>query len=836
MPLAEAVLILMALLTVGVLISGLCKNTPFPYTVILVIIGIGLGELSREWDTLHLIQEFTLTPEMVLFVFLPSLIFESGLKLDSRQLIKDIAPVLMLAIPALLLSTSIIGFGIWWIFPIDLITALLFGALISATDPVAVISIFKELGAPQRLTVLVEGESLMNDASAIVLFSILLGLALAGEAASFELSGAILEFIKVFFGGIAVGGLTGILACTLLSRMRLSVGAVISLSMGMAYGAFIITEHFLHLSGVMAVVASSLIFGIIGAPKLSQKKTEALGEAWEFMVFVANTLLFILVGISINIVTLFSHIDTIVIAIILVMVARASAIYTIVPLTVKLFRLPKISIGERHIMWWGGLKGGLAIAIVLSIPDSLPGKELLINLTLGVVLFTLLINAPSIRPLINWLGINEMDPYEKAELKLGIDTAQEGANQILSRFLNAKILSRASLHHVEQQSNNFFHAALPESSSENQLRLVRLNLLRIESNMLNQIYHQGIIQQYTFLDLRGELRRKRDHLIGDIHPIKSIRARKDNIFLRLEDTLLKWLRKRDWAVDMLSYYQNKRISQHLIKDIASVFMTQAALDETAKIENMTANEITSIRAGYQHRLELFVNRISETKLNYPEFYKRFEQRLSLRTALRGALHIVNSNLQHSIIGGKAYAKILQTIQSALATIPPITNPAQELDKHQLVCIVPLFKGLPEAITTELSNRVKLITFLADDTVVEQGEHGNALYIIVHGLFGVYHVAKNGDEQMIAQLCDGDFFGEKGLLNDAIRTATVRALKEGSVLRLTHKTIIDLSEQYPEVAQRLRHAHENNQMGSSAPTSPGSSDDSPYPDGNFPVNK
>ena len=154
----------------------------------------------------------------------------------------------------------------------------------------------------------------------------------------------------------------------------------------------------------------------------------------------------------------------------------------------------------------------------------------------------------------------------------------------------------------------------------------------------------------------------------------------------------------------------------------------------------------------------------------------------------------------------------------------------------MVCIIPLFNGLPEAITTQLSNQAKLLTFLANDTVVEQGEYGNALYIIAHGLFGVFHIDESGNEQMIAQLCDGDFFGEKGLLDDAIRTATVRALKEGSVLRLTHKTIVDISEQYHEVAQRLQHAHKNNQMGSSAPTSSGSSDDSPYPDGNFPVNR
>jgi CPA1 family monovalent cation:H+ antiporter len=797
----------MALLVIGVITSGLGRKSPIPYTVTLVIIGIVLGEFSRNWEPLALLQDFMLTPEMVLFIFLPTLIFESGLKLDSRQLIKDLAPVMMLAIPALLLSTTIIGLGIWLLFSVDLITALLFGALISATDPVAVIALFQELGTPHRLTVLVEGESLMNDASAIVLFSILLGLALAGNNAQFELIDALLQFVEVFFGGIAVGALMGFMICSMLSRLRLSVGAVISLSMGMAYGAFIVTEHFLHLSGVMAVVSCALVFGIIGAPKLSQEKTTALAETWEFLVFAANTLLFILVGLSIDITTLFSHIDTIIMATILVLVARAGAIYTLVPLTIRAFNLPRVSLSEQHVMWWGGLKGGLAIAIVLSIPDSLPGKELLINLTLGVVLFTLLVNAPSIRPLINLLGINKMDQFEKAELKLGIEAARESAHQLLSRFHNSQILSRASFHLVDDRSNKLFNASLPESSSENQYRLERLNLLRIESNTLNQLYHQEVIPQYTFLDLRGELRRKRDHLISGVQPIRSIQARKANLFLRLEDTLLKWLREHDWAITLLTYYQSKRISQHLIKDIASIFMTQAAIEAMERIEGLSADEIERIREGYQHRLDIFIKRITDTKLNYPEFYQRYEQHLSLQTALRGALHIVSSSLHNSIIGGKAYAKIRQDILSALESIPPITNPTQELDTHQLICIVPLFKGLPESITTLLSQQARLITFLADDTVVEQGEHGNALYIVAHGQFGVYRVSEGGEEQLLAQLSDGDFFGEVGLLENAIRTATVRALREGSVLRLTHKVIIELSKQHHEVAERLQHAHE-----------------------------
>ena len=160
MPLSEVILIVMALLTVAMLAAGICRNLPIqiPYTVFLVILGMVLGGIARTEPHMEVLLEFQLTPDLVLFLFLPALLFESAFNLNARQLIKDLAPILTLAIPALLISTAFIGIGLWLLLGIELGLALLFGALISATDPVAVISLFKELGAPERLTILVEGE------------------------------------------------------------------------------------------------------------------------------------------------------------------------------------------------------------------------------------------------------------------------------------------------------------------------------------------------------------------------------------------------------------------------------------------------------------------------------------------------------------------------------------------------------------------------------------------------------------------------------------------------------------------------------------------------------
>ena len=230
MPLSEIMLVVMGLLTVSMMAAAICNYIPVPYTVFLVILGMFLGSLARQDIGLNFLLDFQLTPDLVLYLFLPVLIFESAINLDARSLMKDIAPILVLAIPALVISTTIVGLGLWFIEDFNIIYALIFGALISATDPVAVISLFKELGAPHRLTVLVEGESLLNDATAIVLFNILLGISIWGQFGIFDFYVAVAEFLKVFFGGLGVGIIIGIVTSELLNRIHANISGYLIMS------------------------------------------------------------------------------------------------------------------------------------------------------------------------------------------------------------------------------------------------------------------------------------------------------------------------------------------------------------------------------------------------------------------------------------------------------------------------------------------------------------------------------------------------------------------------------------------------------------------------------
>jgi CPA1 family monovalent cation:H+ antiporter len=806
MHLSELVLVIMFLLATGIVASGLFRKLPIPYTVILIVIGIGLAKLSAVWHPLEPLQHFHLTPDLVLFVFLPALIFESSLNLNARQLIKDIAPVLTLAVPALLISTAAIGTCLWLVLPeIDFIVALLFGALISATDPVAVISLFKELGTPERLTVLVEGESLLNDATAIVIVTILLGLYSVSADSGWGIAGtAVGQFIVVFFGGVLVGAVFGLVISWMMTRFAHEISAVLILSLVLAYLSFVIAEHSLHVSGVMAVVTCAVVFGIFGMPRLSREAVDVMHETWEFIAHICNTLLFLFVGLLVDLESLVGDFWYIMLAALLVQVARAANIYSFVPLTEKLFKLPHVTLGERHIMFWGGLKGGLAIAIVLSLPVDLPGRELLIHLTLGVVLFTMLINAPTLRPLIKRLGIDKLSADENAELKRGIVGAGHAVDHLLNQFSESGLLTRANQHSIQEDTDSMLAELMPEVIGDDEFRYQRLNALNAEYQEMDNLFKAGVLNQYAYLDLRGEIVRKRDHIVTEGRVGKKKRSdRKDNLFLRMEDDLVKHMREKDWAAGMLSYYQNRRLSSHLMRDVARILMAEAALKEI-KEKGISSEHREKLEELYQRHLGFFREHVSSTRNSFPEFFERFETRLCSRAALVAAMHDVEEAHSKGSITTKVFVYLEERIHHALEKIPPISEPVQGLPPRELIELVPLFASLPAVALDKIAHSARPVNYLAGDTIIGTGEQGDALYVIARGRVEAL-LKINGEDKKLGEMGAGDFFGEVALLGDSVRKADVRAITACTLLRINSKDVLDIAQQHPEISARLEEA-------------------------------
>lgn len=804
MPLSEIILIIMGLLTVAMIAAGICKNLPIPYTVFLVIVGILLGSVARSWPQLAQLQEFQLTPDIVLFLFLPALIFESAFNLDARQMVKDLGPILSLAIPALLMSTAIIGVGLWWLIDIDIFLALLFGALISATDPVAVVALFKELGAPQRLTVLVEGESLLNDATAIVVFNIILGLVITGSFAFSDIGHAATSFVRVFIGGVLVGSVIGILLSEMLSRMKAGLSSYLVMSIVLAYTCFVLAEHVLHVSGVMAVLAAAISLSIFGVSRIPQVSLLMVKESWDVIALVCNSLLFLLVGLSVNISVLLARGDAIFVAILLVLLSRAATVYSMVPATIKIFKLPQVALGERHIMWWGGLKGGLAIAIALSIPLDIEGRGLLLDMTLGVVLFSLLVNAPTIRPLMHRLGIDRLTEDEKDELKHGLLNAEKQADNILQRLYKAELISRSTQQLIQRKSRKVFASEDSEIDPKQDIRHLYVVALRTELDELKHLYDVGLIHQYIYLDLKNTLQRDREFRLGQQSQQTDQNAEiKTNLFKQLESTLVKRLREHNWAAGILARYQYLRFSQSLQRDMVGVMMAMAALEMLEHEDEHEEQHKRQVAQVYQQRLERRRGRLKRVATEFPEFYLRYETRLFAKVTMLAAQHYAEAASQHGEIGQKTLANIERRIHKTISALPPISNPAPKLTPGDLIGTVPLLNGLSEHILQRLADRATAVTYISNDIIIGEGEKGDALYIINHGWVKVY---KASDEsRVIAELRNGNFFGEMALLGDQVRTATVKAMTPTSLLRLNRRDVLALAEEDPELKTRLEEA-------------------------------
>jgi len=801
----------MALLAIGVLARGLFKRLPIPYTVMLVILGMLLGNLARVWPPLESIQYFQLSPELVFFIFLPVLIFESGLSLHARQLAKDIVPILVLAIPALLVSTTIVGVGVWMLLPLDLTTALLFGALISATDPVAVVSLFKELGTPTRLTTLVEGESLLNDATAIVLFSILLGLALHGGFVVTDIGTAILEFVRVFLGGTLLGLGFGLLLSRMVIRLRLDTSSVLVSSLILAYVAFIVAEHSLHVSGVMAVVAAAVSFTLIASPRLSEATGHALHNIWEFLADITNTLLFLLIGMAVNLEALAATSGFILLVGLLVIMARGVSVYSFVPLTVKLFKLPEVTLGERHIMWWGGLKGGLAIAIVLSIPADLPGRDILLNLTLGVVLLSLLINAPTIRLLIERLGLDRLSEDENIELAQTAAQVRSHASSVLQKLLNNKVLSRAGNFQAEREVSQSLQWPLQDVSAESFKRKQHLNVLREESHELERLFKGGVIPQYSFLDIKVELQREMDQLRNPERLAGEMATSPPSFFIRFENALIRRLRESNWASKLLARYQNMRISQHLVKDLVRILMAEAAIEYAQQQIKIDPRFDSTVLPQYRKRLRLLHDNIADYQRDFGEFYQRFESRFARRTVLISVLRYIQGEQRKGVVSTKVYAVLGHAIGHALDLIPPISEPVPGMKNEDLIGLVPLFSGLSDDALKGIAAKVASVNYLPGDIIIGQGEHGDSLYIVVKGRV---RVSRSADQEShdLADLVVGDFFGEMALLGDQVRGATVTAQHTSTLLRLTAQDVMEISRQFPEIGDYLNELKQNREGG------------------------
>jgi monovalent cation:H+ antiporter, CPA1 family len=485
---AEVTLATSALLALASLLAVLTRRLRVPLTLLLVLVGFGAGEIARA-NGVELPIEGEAFHDVLLFAFLPALVFEAALSLPARVFVKNLVPILALAVVALVIATTLVGLLVHFGLGISLTAALLFGALISATDPVAVTATFRELGVPNRLLVLVEGESLLNDGIAIVLFNILLIAALGTEQVG-PLDG-VFEFLYTFGGGVALGAVLGLGVAEIAGRLgRLPSTA---LTIALAYGSFALGEEAFGFSGVMAAVTAGLVLAAFAHTLIPRAEAETWHAVWDSIGFVANGILFLLIGIVIDADLITENLDAIAIGIAAVLISRPLAIFSVMPLVTRLARLPRIGIRNELVVVWGGLRGGVALALALAIPEALPEQQTFVAMTAGVVIATLLINATTIAALIRFLGLDKPDRIGRfVTAAARFDGAASAREELHSIAANAEVEAR--LGEVEEAAAAEI-AALELSDSEHYGAILRRGL-SVERQTLADLIDQELVPQW----------------------------------------------------------------------------------------------------------------------------------------------------------------------------------------------------------------------------------------------------------------------------------------------------------------------------------------------------
>jgi CPA1 family monovalent cation:H+ antiporter len=396
----ETIVIFSCLLLFAILLEAFSTKWGFPFSSLLVLMGFLFSELivvlgydtGLRWDSFV---------GIILHLLVPIIVFESAFNANYKALLSNLGTILFLAVPCMFLASIITGtilfFGIGESLGFPLTSALLTGIILSATDPVAVVDIFKKLCAPDRLNVLLEGESLFNDATAIVAYSLLISFAV-NESQIITSTDVVLYFMQNALGGAVVGLLTGYLAY-LLYRITVNHFGHTLFGLLTAVFSFYLAEHVFYVSGIVSVLVAGLFLGerYRNSDNIDQQFAE---HFWELNAYIANAVLFILVGVTITISMFTGQWLAMLIGILAATFARAMVVYGCVPLFTSLPIIEKVDMATKNVMMWGGLRGAVSLALALSIPTEITGWYTIQSIVYGVVIFTLFVQAPFMEKLV----------------------------------------------------------------------------------------------------------------------------------------------------------------------------------------------------------------------------------------------------------------------------------------------------------------------------------------------------------------------------------------------------------------------------------------------------
>jgi CPA1 family monovalent cation:H+ antiporter len=806
----DLVSVVIILLLVAATVLALCKRFKLPFTVVLVVVGIGLAEGAKlGHSVLSPLIAFHISPDVILFVFLPTLIFESSLHLDARELRRNLMPVLTLAIPGLLISTLIIGTVVSTFTPIDFAAALVLGSILSATDPVAVISLFKQLGAPRRLTILVEGESLFNDATAIVASQILLAIAVAGYFSAQTIVSGVGDFVFVFFGGAVVGWAMAVATGYLLGKVEADPLIEISLTTILAYASFLIAEHALHVSGVMATVAAALTLGGWGRSKISPSVGHYLESFWEYLAYVANALIFLLVGLQIDLIAVAESWPMLIWVIASMLVARAVVVFTLVPMVSRFPGSEAIDRKYQAVMYWGGLRGAIALALVLSLGDF-RYTDIFIVLVTGAVLFSLIVPGLTIEKLIKKLGLHHpplADRMAESEARL---SAKRFAVKQLPELQDDAIFPADSTSGLVQDYQSSLDSAETEFQQvwKNELddaqeyNLLQLKCFSVQKAFYHEMLGKGHLSEKTYRNLVYSLNVEGDSLryqgkLPRVPPRSHWGRWVRNTWMRLVTKMHVF----DTHAESIRSHSTAQDYEYAWAGYQGCIRVLSGIDQLSEQSHTRDSVVEDLRSCFNRWAQGAHKKLNMVAEQFPEFYADCQQRHAARMMLHSQRDFVVGQRRSGDIPNSVASSLLAELDEELRTLRGYNTDQLIIDPSELLRKVPVFHDLPEASIPEVLGCLAQRTVPARQDLIQQGTTDNSLYLIARGEVAVLR-SDNGHELEIARLGPGDFVGEVGFVKEQPHNATCRAMTPCAFYEVKRKNVKVLMSACPALLSAL----------------------------------
>ncbi|MBI9067908.1 MAG: cation:proton antiporter [Salinivirgaceae bacterium] len=805
-------------LVIGAATRYFFKKSFLPYTVLLLIIGMGLGFISRMglfehgMGTLDISLKWAgeIDPHLILFVFLPTLIFEAAFAIDVHTFKKSVANALILAIPGIIIALVLTGalvmglkyFGIGfknWGWSL----ALMFGAVASATDPVAVVSLLKGLGASKKLGTLIEGESLLNDGTAIVIFMVFF-LGLTGASTG---NLPITDFFRVSVGGILLGIIIGGVTIAWVKRVFNDAMVEITVIVVAAYLTFYIAEDFFHISGVLGLVALGLAMASVGKTRISPGVEHFLHEFWELAAFFANTLIFIIVGVVIAQRAVLTANNFLILLIIYIgiTIIRAIVIAIFFPVMKRLGY--GISKKDSYVLWWGALRGaiGLALALVVAGVDpkyiSSEVSNQFLTLIAGIVTLTLVINATTIGWLVKKLGLTKLKPARALMIYNANQYLRSSSENALERLKGNKFLKTANWNAVAE----FLPSAPSDINLKNHeidtLSETRSRILEKEKGSYWLQFKEGLIGARAVEYLSDAINDGLD--AGGTLPL-SDRSDLENLY-KTPKLLAKlqnsWIFGR-WAKQL--FFERLSVSYDTARGLLE------AQEESLKLVESMYRHLSDDenRNEEEKSLDIVVKEIKKNKVyaqtfirtirkNFPEVYDGISTRQAIRTVLNYEMRTLERLQKNGRVSSKEAAKMRESIDERMKKLVYSSIIIKMPKTKELLQEVSWLKSVSEKTFNEVVDLFQYQVYSLGESLIKENTPADSLFIIVRGTL---QVMTEGKVLRMRKL--GDSLGVINILTNQVNKVTVTADSPVAVLRIKYIKLQRLLNESDELKESL----------------------------------